>query len=68
MKTETESEVFLRTLGPLESYAWLIDPVNPKHFTVTAEIAGNTTLDAWTVALHAVQLRQPLINVRVNDA
>ncbi|WP_455428011.1 condensation domain-containing protein [Dryocola sp. LX212] len=65
MKTATESEVFLRALGPLESYAWLIDPVSPKHFTVTAEIAGNTTIDAWTAALYAVQSRHPLINVRV---
>lgn len=66
MNTETQSESFLRALGPLESYAWLIDPISPKHFTITAEVTGTTSVDAWAAALHAVQSRHPLINARVN--
>ncbi|MGX5089093.1 condensation domain-containing protein [Enterobacter sp. UPMP2052] len=66
MNTETKSESFLRALGPLESYAWLIDPICPKHFTVTAEVAGATSVDVWATALHTVQARHPLINARVN--
>lgn len=66
MNNETQSESFLRTLGPLESYAWLIDPISPKHFTVTAEVTGKTSVAAWAAALHAVQARHPLINARVD--
>lgn len=66
MNTDTQSESFLRALGPLERYAWLIDPISPKHFTVTAEVTGTMSVDAWVAALHAVQLRHPLINAHVN--
>ncbi|MFP2238220.1 condensation domain-containing protein [Pseudescherichia vulneris] len=66
MNTQTQSESFLRELGPLESYAWLIDPISPKHFTITAEVTGTTSVEAWAAALHAVQSRHPLINARVN--
>ncbi|MRS91463.1 chromosome condensation protein [Enterobacteriaceae bacterium RIT714] len=66
MNTDTQSGSFLRALGPLESYAWLIDPISPKHFTITAEVTGSTSVDAWAAALHAVQSRHPLINARVN--
>ncbi|WP_336219516.1 condensation domain-containing protein [Citrobacter amalonaticus] len=66
MSKETAGESFLRALGPLETYAWLIDPISPKHFTVTAEVVGATSVDAWAAAFHAVQARHPLINARVN--
>ncbi|MDC6118107.1 condensation domain-containing protein [Serratia rubidaea] len=56
----------LRNLGATERYAWLIDPVSPKHFTLAAEVTGSTTIDRWGEALKAVQDRHPIINTFVN--
>nr|WP_181375167.1 hypothetical protein [Pectobacterium carotovorum]ALG88700.1 Condensation domain protein [Pectobacterium carotovorum] len=66
MQNETQGEAILRVLGQLENYAWLIDLISPKHFTVTTEVTGKTSVDAWATALHTVQVRPPLINARVN--
>lgn len=59
MQNEAQGEAILRALGPLENYAWLIDLISPKHFTVTAEVTGKTSVDAWATALHTVQARPP---------
>jgi hypothetical protein len=55
----------LRQLGSLERYAWLSDQNSPKHFSVTAEVRGHTTVAAWRSALDAVQARHPLLSVGV---
>ncbi|HFI3447117.1 TPA: condensation domain-containing protein [Escherichia coli] len=51
----------LRPLGALEKYTWLIDVFGPKHFTVSAEIEGQTTLNEWIQAINKLQMRHPLI-------
>jgi hypothetical protein len=55
----------LRPLGSLERYAWLSDQNSPKHFSITAEISGHTTVASWRSALDAVQLRHPLLRAGV---
>ena len=55
----------LRPLGKLEHIIWLIDQAKPMHFAVAAEIAGAPKLDDWTKALYLVQLRHPLLSVRI---
>lgn len=59
----------LRPLGALEQYTWKIDTFGPKHFTVSAEVTGRTTLDEWLRAINKLQKRHPLIcaGVDVND-
>lgn len=55
----------LRPLSPLEHYAWLSDQNSPKHFSITAEVRGHTTVTSWRSALDAVQLRHPLLRATV---
>lgn len=57
----------LRNLGAIERYAWLIDPVSPKHFTLTAEVTGSTEIDTWRTALQMVQSRHPIMNACINN-
>ncbi|WP_455813075.1 hypothetical protein [Pseudomonas graminis] len=66
MDIKSQTELTFRALGALESYAWQIDTTSPKHFTVTAEISGMTTIADWQAALKKAQLRHPLINARVD--
>lgn len=66
MKNELQKEVVFRELGALESYAWQIDNASPKHFTITAEVSGNSTIAEWSSALKKVQSRHPLLNARVD--
>lgn len=55
----------LRPLSPLEQYAWLSDQASPKHFAVSAQVRGYTTIDSWRSAINAVQLRHPLLRAGV---
>ncbi|WP_447880964.1 hypothetical protein [Serratia fonticola] len=66
MQNETQDEVILRALGQLENYAWLIDPITQKYFTVTAEVTGKNSVNSWATALHAAQEKRPLIHSHVN--
>jgi hypothetical protein len=64
MSSALEKNV-LRPLGSLERYAWLSDQNSPKHFSITAEVRGHTTLATWRSALDAVQVRHPLLSAGV---
>lgn len=55
----------LRSLGATEHLLWLLDQKHPSHFAMVAEITGRTTLDAWCVALLAMQRKHPLLSARV---
>ncbi|MBP2171114.1 NRPS condensation-like uncharacterized protein [Erwinia toletana] len=66
MENISHKESTLRALGALENYAWQSDTTSPKHFTMSAEVGGSTTLDEWSAALKKVQSRHPLINARVD--
>jgi hypothetical protein len=51
----------LRLLGAVEQYFWLSDQNSPKHFCMTLQVSGETTVEAWRHALDAVQFRHPLL-------
>ncbi|MEC5344641.1 condensation domain-containing protein [Brenneria populi] len=63
-----KKKTVIRALGALESWAWQIDAVSPKNFSVTAEVSGCTTIDGWSKALKDVQSRHPLINAYVDTS
>ena len=66
MEIKSQQELTFRALGALENYAWQIDTTSPKHFTITAEISGDSTIAEWSSALKKVQSRHPLVNARVD--
>lgn len=66
MEIKSQQELTFRALGALENYAWQIDTTSPKHFTITAELSGNSTVAEWSSALKKVQARHPLVNARVD--
>lgn len=55
----------VRPLGALEHAFWLIDQERPMHFAVAAEIEGAPPLADWRKALDRVQLRHPMLSVRI---
>ena len=55
----------LRPLGPSEQYFWLSNQNSAKHFVMAAEITGDATVEAWTSAIAAAQLRHPLLRVSI---
>jgi hypothetical protein len=55
----------LRPLGALEEFLWLIDQNRPVHFAMAAQVHGSTTVARWRDALDLVQLRHPLLSVRI---
>jgi len=55
----------LRPLGSLEEFLWLIDQNRPVHFALAAQVQGPTTVERWRDALDLVQLRHPLLSVRI---
>ncbi|WP_058910061.1 condensation domain-containing protein [Entomohabitans teleogrylli] len=67
MNANSQQNSVLRLLGPLERYAWLIDPISPKHFTITAEVSGPTTIETWEAAFKAIQSRHPLTNAQISS-
>jgi hypothetical protein len=64
--SNNKDESMLRPLSPLEQYAWLSDQASPKHFSVSAQIRGYTTIESWRSAINSVQLRHPLLRAGVN--
>lgn len=52
-----ETSLATRPLGSLEQLLWLFDQHYPTHFTVTAEVSGNTSVDDWRKALDRLQER-----------
>lgn len=55
----------LRPLGTIEHYFWLSDQNCPKHFVVTAQVRGETTIAAYRSALESVQQRHPLLRAGI---
>jgi hypothetical protein len=58
---------FIRPLGTMERFLWLLDHIHQTHFALAAEIEGPTTLGAWRSALDAVQLRHPFFSVCIEE-
>jgi len=65
LAVEVGKGVPLRTLGALEHIFWLIDQERPMHFAVAAEIAGTRAPAEWRRALDLLQMRHPMLNVRI---
>lgn len=55
----------LRALGAVEQYFWLSDQNSPKHFCMTLQVSGNTTVKCWQEAMEAVRLRHPLLRATI---
>lgn len=55
----------LRPLGSVEQYFWLSDQNSPKHFCMTLQVSGETTVDCWREAIEAVRLRHPLLRTTI---
>ena len=49
----------------MEEFLWLIDQNRPVHFALAAHVQGSTTVARWRDALDLVQLRHPLLSVRI---
>jgi hypothetical protein len=59
---------FIRPLGTMERFLWLLDQSEPTHFSIAAEIEGPTTVASWRLALDAVQRRHPFFSVCIDDS
>ena len=55
----------LRALDWLEEMLWLLEQRAPRAPALVAELEGETTVRAWTDAMHAVQRKYPLLSVRI---
>ncbi|TCL73022.1 condensation domain-containing protein [Rhizobium sp. BK251] len=55
----------LRPLGAVEQYFWLSDQNSPKHFAMTLQVSGETTIDCWREAMDAVRVRHPLLRAMI---
>ncbi|MDQ0561307.1 hypothetical protein QO004_003100 [Rhizobium mesoamericanum] len=62
---ESHSIAALRTLGAVEHYFWLSDQNSPKHFCMTLQVKGETTVECWRQAIEAVRLRHPLLRTTI---
>src|SRR5262245_13042543 len=56
----------LRPLDSLEHLFWLTDQYRPFHFTVTAQVFGETSVRLWREALARLQERHPLLSVAID--
>ncbi len=54
-----------RPLGPTEEMYWRFDALSPLNFVVTARLEGALAPEALENALAALQVRHPLLRVRV---
>ena len=54
-----------RPLGPTEEMFWRFDALSPLNFSFAARIAGDLDLGELRQAIDAVQMRHPLLRVRV---
>jgi hypothetical protein len=68
LRSPENSPYFVRPLGILEKFFWLMDQTAPIHFSVAAEVEGLTTISDWRNALDAVQRRHPLLSVSIDTA
>lgn len=57
---------FIRPLGTMERFLWLLDQSHPMHFSMAAEIQGLTTLASWRSSLDIMQRRHPFLSVCVD--
>jgi Condensation domain len=55
----------MRTLGAHEHFLWLLDQIEPVHFSVSALVEGETTVEEWHAALSAVQGRHALFHASI---
>lgn len=60
-----QSGIPLRPLGAVEQYFWLSDQNSPKHFCMTLQVSGETTIESWKSALEATRLRHPLLRSKI---
>lgn len=58
-------DVIERRLGPTEDMYWRFDALSPLNFAVNARIRGALQQEQLRAAIDAVQLRHPLLRVRV---
>ncbi|MFJ7797273.1 condensation domain-containing protein [Pseudomonas sp. NPDC096950] len=65
MNSPFPSEIAVRYLGPFERFFWSSDQQSAKHFTIAAQIAGQTCITNWREALDAVQSRHPMLQVAI---
>jgi hypothetical protein len=56
---------FVRPLGALEEFLWLLDQFRPSHFVMAAEVSGSASVSDWCRALDVIQARHPLFSVRI---
>ena len=56
----------IRPLGAIEEFLWLFDHSSPKHFCLIAEVAGETTVSDWRIALDRLQERHPMLSVSID--
>ncbi|MFI8479125.1 condensation domain-containing protein [Pseudomonas sp. NPDC078700] len=65
MSSPVAHELPVRYLGPFERFFWSSDQQSAKHFTIVAQISGETRVTDWRKALDAVQSRHPLLQVGI---
>jgi hypothetical protein len=56
----------IRPLGSCEHLFWLLDQGSPMHFSLAAQIEGETTVGEWRAALDRVQRRHPFFSVWID--
>lgn len=55
----------IRPLGTNEKIFWVLDQKTPSHFAVAAELEGNTSKEAWRLAIDEAQKRHPNLSVKI---
>ena len=63
----SQTEGYLRPLGPFEELLWLMDKRSPLHATLIAHVDGATTVDQWRAAVEKTRQRHPLWSVAVAE-
>ena len=56
----------VRPLGAFEHLLWLLDQSTPLHFSLAAQIEGNTAVANWQPALDCVQKRHHFLGVKID--
>ena len=64
-RTQVSELSKIRPLGALEHLFWLIDQERSMHLAMAAEISCTISLADWMKALYLVQLRHPMLAVRI---
>jgi Condensation domain len=59
------SAMIRRPLGSAGHMFWLMNQNSPVHFSVCAQVKGQTTLEDWRKALDMMQARHPNFGVRI---